>query len=540
MNRYPRLKKNKIARALWLGICCVAMECRSETAPGNPPESVEEPRFDIFEFQVDGNSVLPVRDIEKTVYPFLGPAKTLADVEKAQAALEKVYQDAGYPTVRVDIPEQKVEDRVVHLQVFEAKVERTRITGSRYFSLGQIRAGVPALAQGAVPHLPTVQKQLEELNKASGDRTVTPIARAGNTPGTTEWELKVDDKLPLHGSVEVNSRNTPGTTYTRLTASIRYDNLWQRFHSASFQFQTSPENSDEVQVYAGTYVMPWFDTGWRLATYIVGTNSANAVAVLGGSTILGNGQIVGLRAVRPLPDGGDYFHTLSVGLDYKNFGQDLFSPVRTDSTPVEYVPFTARYDLTLKHSPEALTTFGLEGNVLFRGMGNDEAQFDRKRLGSRTNYAYFGADLEHRHTLPFDTRLIGRLSGQIADGRLISNEQFTAGGIRSVRGYHEVEVLGDDGLSGSLEFYGPSLTPDSWDFADDLRAIVFADAARVWVIEPLNDQPDHYDLASAGVGTKWQFWKHLNGEVYWSYPFTRTQYVNPGNQRIDFRIAMEF
>ena len=30
-------------------------------------------RFDIGEFRVDGNTVLPARDIERTVYDFLGP-----------------------------------------------------------------------------------------------------------------------------------------------------------------------------------------------------------------------------------------------------------------------------------------------------------------------------------------------------------------------------------------------------------------------------------------------------------------------------------
>ena len=512
----------------------------AEPVPAAPAAEAESPHFDVFEYVVDGNTVLATTAIEKIVYPFLGPDKTLADVEKAQAALEQAYQSAGYPTVRVDIPEQDVENHVVHLQVVEAKVERTRITGSRYFSLGHIRESVPALADGAVPHLPTIQAQLNQLGKESSDRSITPIARAGQTPGTTEWELKVDDKLPFHGSVEINSRNTPNTTYTRLSASLRYDNLWQSFHSVSFQYQTSPENSDEVEVFAGTYVMPLPSSEWRLAAYAVSTNSTNAAAVLGGSTILGNGEIYGLRLVRPLPEQENYFHTVTLGFDYKNFGQSVFSPVSTDSTPVEYAPFSVRYDGTWRHSEDATSTLGLEGNLLVRGLGNDISEFERKRQGARTNYAFFGLDLEHRHVLPYDSRLVARFSGQVADGRLINNEQFTGGGMRSVRGYHEVEVLGDDGVSGSLELYTPRLAPSEWDFADELRMLAFVDGARTWVIQPLNELPGRFDIASSGIGMKWQLWKHLTGEFYWSYPFIRTQYVNPGNQRLDFRIAMEF
>src|SRR5262245_8674753 len=78
-------------------------------------ESEEKPKFDIFEYQISGNTVLPTLAIEKAVYPFLGPGKSIDDVQKAREALEKAYQSAGYLTVFVDIPEQTVEGGIVRL-----------------------------------------------------------------------------------------------------------------------------------------------------------------------------------------------------------------------------------------------------------------------------------------------------------------------------------------------------------------------------------------------------------------------------------------
>ena len=83
----------------------------------------EEDRFDIFEFQVEGNSVLPVLTIEETVYPFMGEKKSFKEIEKARQALEKAYHDAGYLSVLVDIPEQEVNAGHVRLKVVEAQVE---------------------------------------------------------------------------------------------------------------------------------------------------------------------------------------------------------------------------------------------------------------------------------------------------------------------------------------------------------------------------------------------------------------------------------
>jgi hemolysin activation/secretion protein len=77
----------------------------------------QESRFDVLEFEIEGNTVLPALAIERAVYPFLGPGKTIDDVQGARAALEKAYQDAGYLTVVVDVPPQQVKGGKVVLAV---------------------------------------------------------------------------------------------------------------------------------------------------------------------------------------------------------------------------------------------------------------------------------------------------------------------------------------------------------------------------------------------------------------------------------------
>src|SRR5690242_7499532 len=102
-------------------------------------------RFDVFEYRVEGTTLLPVTKVEQAVYPYLGEDKTLDDVEQAREALERAYHDAGYLTVLVSIPEQKVDEAVVRLAVTEAPVKRLRVVDSRYFSPSDIKAGIPEL-----------------------------------------------------------------------------------------------------------------------------------------------------------------------------------------------------------------------------------------------------------------------------------------------------------------------------------------------------------------------------------------------------------
>src|SRR5262245_53724494 len=68
------------------------------------PAPAVEPRVDIFEYVVDGNSVLPALDIEQAVYPFLGEQRIAADVDRAREELERRYHARGYQTVQVRIP----------------------------------------------------------------------------------------------------------------------------------------------------------------------------------------------------------------------------------------------------------------------------------------------------------------------------------------------------------------------------------------------------------------------------------------------------
>ncbi len=499
-----------------------------------------EAGFDLWELRVKGNTLLSRKQLEMTVYPFLGPDKSIDTVEQARAALENLYQIQGYKTVAVDIPEQDVVNGVVYLQVVEGRIARLRVKGSRYFSLGSIKKAVPALAEGQVPNLPKMQQQLAELSKQSGDRKIIPIMRAGKTPGTLEVDLKVKDSLPLHGSVALTGRNSASTTRTRLVTNLSYDNLWQKFHSASFMYQTSPENADEVQVFSGTYVMPVFDNSTRLALYAVSSQSDSQIAQAGDTNVIGSGQIYGLRLVRALTASERFFHSVTLGVDYKDFQEDiLLSNVNARHAPIRYVPFMAQYSGSLRQS-QLLAGFNLAVKFSLRGLGNEESKFENKRAGAKANYIYLNGGANVRYQLPWGIELFSRVSAQYADSPLISNEQFSIGGATTVRGYFESQVLADHGVIGSLEIYSPRMVPDNWNFINKFRTVVFADAGNGWIKQALPGQARSIALFSTGMGLRFQFWKHLVGSLDLAYPLIANADIRPGESRLHFNVAMEF
>lgn len=515
-----------------------AVPGRSPATNDTEAHPAERPvqRFDVWELQVEGNTLLESTLIERTVYPFVGPDKTIQDVEAARVALETFYRDSGYPTVVVDIPEQNVSEGVVRLNVVQGTVSRVRVSGSRYFSLGRIRSGTPALAEGEVPYLPALQAQLKEVNQSSPDRAVTPIFRPGSTPGTVEVELRVKDELPLHADIELNNRYSRNTSELRALGTVRYANLWQREHSASLMYQTAPQETDDVQVLAGTYVMP-LGRGDVLAAYVV--DSKSNVASAGDLTVIGNGTIAGLRYVKPLAEVRNYFHSATFGVDYKKFEEDI-KPVEGEgfNTPIDYTQFLAQYRGTVLRQASRLT-FGASANFGLRGLGNTEAEFDNKRYLAKPNYFYLGIFGDYTRELPRRLELNLALDGQWADSPLVSNEQYSVGGADSVRGYYESQALGDDGITANAELRSPSYAK-SVPHMEDLRILLFADAARLRVRQPLILQTSSYNLYSTGIGLRLKAAQGLEASFDWAWPLKDANGVSKGDPRAHFNLHYGF
>jgi hemolysin activation/secretion protein len=494
--------------------------------------------FDIWEYQVAGNTLLPTEDIERAVYGHLGPHKTIKDVEAAQKALEALYQKRGYGTVFVDIPEQDVSSGVVTLKVTEGQVERLRVTGSRYFSLGRIKARVPSLAKGKVPHLPDVQKELAALNSSSPDRVITPVLRPGMTPGKVEVELKVKDELPLHGSLDINDRYTADTTRLRLNGTIRYDNLWQREHSVSVSYQVSPEDPNEVEVFSGTYLFRSPFSDHLLALY--GVSSSTDVATVGTLGVIGSGVIGGARYIIPLKSLDNYFHNVTLGADYKDFSESI-ALQGSDSlnTPISYLMFSTQYSGTWL-TKGATTHLNVGVNFALRGLGNTQKEFENKRFNADPNFAYLRASFDRTQPLIWNASLFVRMRGQVSNSPLISNEQFSAGGVDSVRGYLESQVLADDGIDGTLELRSPSLAEYVSPELSQLQLLTFVDGAAMRVRQALPSQASDYYLWSAGIGMKLTARKNINAALFWAWPFQTAGTTVAGDSRLHFDVGYQF
>ena len=519
------------------------------------PDAVAEKPFYIRHYKVKGAAKLKKIDVEGAVYPFMGPACTSVQVEQARLNLEKAYRSAGYSLVTVVVPPQEVKFGVITLEVSEGKVGRLRVKGAKYFLPEDIKRRAPSLAEGEVPNFDKIKEDILALNRHP-DRQVTPDVRPGVVPGTWDVDLNVKDKSSLHGSLEVNNRYSPDTTELRINGGLIYSNLWQAGHTIGFNFQVAPERLEDASVFSGYYILPVTPTATFMLT---GTKQDSDINTLGGSSVGGKGYVIGGRMNFTLPGGPPfsdkpaYFHSLSLGVDFKHFDEDVTFAGETQETPIEYYPFSMNYGGTWvakTHSTDvnATMTYGI------RGLGSDPYEFDAKRFLADGSFFHVRGDLAHTHDLPGGMEIFAKIQGQIASQPLINSEQASGGGLGNARGYLESTVLGDNAVFGSLELRSPTLInrpksgpasakphPDApVESKDEWRFYLFADAGHLTLNEPLPEQNDQFSLVSIGAGSRISFKDHFHASVDAGLPLRDAGIVEEGDWLVTFRLWTDF
>ncbi len=529
----------------------VAPAERADDAPETTTFVSAPAKFFIAAFDVIGATKLAAADIEKAVYPYMGPDRTSTDVEAARKALQDAYAKRGYEASVVEVVPQPQEEfalGLIQIRVNEAPVGVVKVTGARYHSTERVRKQVASLKPGEPVDFKAFQNELAAANRYP-DREIIPAFDAGETPGTIDVDLKVQDSFPLHSTITLNNDNSPNTTSLRLSGSTRYTDLWRVGHTISAGFSIAPKARSESSAIFFSYTAPILGSPWTLVAS--GYKSNSDIAALGGTNVLGNGYQLGFQAIYRVPS-VKHFHAFRAGLDYKNFKQDInLGGINVSRTPIEYMPLVLGYSFGMSDERTSLdidlsSTLGLRVFKRVRCFDltapvcRPEDQFTNKDVDSVENFAHVNLDVTYTAGFKGDWGAELKLSGQYADSHLVANEQFAIGGLTSVRGYFQSEVVGDRGFLTSLELRAPSLATAIGSFVDELRVFGFAEGGHVSVIDPLPDTRSTFRIGSVGAGVRLKVFKTLTGEFLVGVPLIATTESQRGDPRYTFSLKGEF
>ncbi|MEI2725837.1 MAG: ShlB/FhaC/HecB family hemolysin secretion/activation protein [Verrucomicrobiota bacterium] len=196
-------------------------------------------------YEVIGNTLLEAETIDQVFNAATGTNVSLIAIQKAVGELQLAYREHGFATVGVGLPPQQLTNAIVKVQVTEGRLVDIRVTGNHYFSSNNIVRALPTIREALlwkdqVLNSRVFQSELDLANQ-NRDRQIYPTLSPGPEPGTSALELKVKDRCPMHGRMDLDNYSTPGTPDWRINAAAQYNNLWQLEHQVGLSYGFTPE-----------------------------------------------------------------------------------------------------------------------------------------------------------------------------------------------------------------------------------------------------------------------------------------------------------
>ncbi|MDD5226732.1 MAG: ShlB/FhaC/HecB family hemolysin secretion/activation protein [Candidatus Omnitrophica bacterium] len=492
-----------------------------EEAEKAEPEAAGPP-FLVKKILVEGNTLIPSKDLLAQAPSFEGRKLTLRELQRFTDIVTAIYRGKGYTTTRAYIPPQKVINGVVTIRVLEGRVGKVEVAGNCWFRKLVYRNAVP-IKPGEMFEMAKLENGLQNIN-AAPDRAAQAFLAPGKEKGTTDVILKAKDKFPLHVSYEFNRRGTNLTHWGRHIIHLTDNNLF----GFGDQLRAQLSMAEQGALLAGAfhYEFPWQKTG--TVYYFDGGVAKSRL----------------LKELRPLDVTGKSF-SLAPGVTQTFFetsslrlGGDLRFEIKDAKTDVGNDKLSFDRMRVLVGGPRFSMNdhFGrtLAGADIHVGIpdlmgGSPKHDPSASRVDSGGQFVYGTMNMARLQRLYMGSFLVLQGSGQLSASPLTALEQYYLGGMYSVRGYPENDSSGDKGYNLSAEVrVPPYFIPASWKipgmknktWRDTFSTVGFIEGGQVFNLK--RQQPSsekNRTLLGAGFGVRFYINPDLNFQMDLGFPF---------------------
>lgn len=494
-----RLLKNRVVgAAAGMVLVLVALVVLPPRAPAG---EIPRVRFTVTRFDVAGDNPLSQSVTHMVLAPYLGDHEGLAGLESAAAALDRTLKERGYAFHRVVIPPQKLKAGAVTLEIHTVNLDMVVVEGNRYFSADNILASLPALRSGRSLNTREIARSLQVAN-AHPAKKVAVFIRQGETPDTLVARVEARESRPYQLFSSAANTGDDSTGRMRVSVGAQHSNLFARDHTLTLSYTTSPEFPRDVSQMGAHYRLPIYPLAAGLSVFY-SRSEIDQGRVADFFDVSGRGNFGGAAVDYTFFPSGTYSHQMNLGFQDRLFENDTLFGDADLGQDVRSRPLSLRYSGRIEKARGNGGFYVEYAANIPSGSGNDADAYRAARAGAEPEWfaIRYGADLDL--DLPRRFRFKARLSGQATDAPLIPGEQFGLGGARSVRGFDEREVSGEQGQQISAEVWTPAL----W---ENLRLAGFMDAGWLRVADPAPGQAADAFISGTGLGLRW-FWKNWLG-----------------------------
>lgn len=491
--------------------------------------------FEVKQFVVEGDNPLKGSQTEKILKPFLGQHEGLERLQQASQTLQQNLRDEGYAYYLVNLPPQKLESSSVTLEVRSFKIVQLTFEGLDNFTEQNVRRSMPNLRIGNSPNLRQLSRSLAEANRHPSKHLQVVLAAQPETGGI-EVRIAAVDQKPSTIFSWLDNSGTERTGRYRVGIGFQHTNLFDRDHTISVTGTAAPDQIAEVNQVGVQYRIPIYRLGGDVE--FIAANSTVGSATFEGETfeVSGAGKVLGVRLRKGLPKLGQYRHDLVLSWFDKHFENETrFVGTTFRDTTVTSRPVGLEYRAALQGKRLNSNWYiGHYANISDSGSHNADENYDSVRLGARSDWSSTRIGGAIGYAIG-DWSLRGKIDGQTSSQALIPGEQFTFGGMRSIRGFGESEFAEDRGVQASIELWTPQ-----WGLGPQFLG--FVDYGYGRGVDSAEDATQtNLEIGSFGVGVRWAWQQRLRTRLDYGYVFEAPEAINDdATEKGDSKIHASF
>jgi hemolysin activation/secretion protein len=557
------------------------------------------PRYTISRIEISGNTLISSADLLKRLpeiysaspvgksayesaflYDFRGIKQLIENTSVSheisartiqgltQYLLSK-YQQKGYSGVYVYISSdafksgKELSQGILPIRVLEATVSdvtndyydvNNKPAEKEYLNSDALMSWSP-VKSGKVARKKDIDDYVNLLNQ-NPDRYVTAVISRGDDANSLSVEYRVYEANPWHFFVQADNSGTKDVQWAPRFGLVN-TNLLGFDDKLTVVYQTPINSSmgDQYAVY-GSYDFPIW--GPRLRLNIFGGYNEFDIAGNEGIDFLGNGSFAGATLRYNLFQFDKWFFDAT--------GTIVYEQSKVTSSLASMFPEIQEVQGTNIHTTLWGYGFGLyktedmaETSLGFNWLTTLDSSSQREitltRSGAKKDFSI--TTLSARHSRYLDRDKVQRLTVTaqwiIPNERVVPSRMTSFGGMYSVRGYDEYEVIADGGILASLQYEYDLVRADSVTryatqteaekgkyFLRKLSPLVFLDYGRATIEDAQGSEDRNTEMCSLGAGLITEIGKNFTGTVYYGYPLIATNETHTGKGRLNAGVTLRW
>jgi len=479
------------------------------------PDVQQSGRFVLAAITFSGNTIYEAAAFAGIYEHLLAREVGIEEIRKIAEDVTAYYRERGYFLTRAVIDSQNIEFGVLDIRIVEGRIIDVHFDAEDAAQADLLRPYGEKIADAARPaNVNDVERYLLLMNDLPGIKAQAKVNRVDYETGTYRLDISVSRK-PVDYYVNVDNRGTRSIgrdqAYVSATA-----NGWLSGRESTrlgiFTIPSSPKELAYVELaqqwalgtegtalnVSGSYSQ--IDAGAKEKDNDLHSNSWRASVTVSHPVIRGRARNLNVYGV--LNASRQKQHDFGV-FDYEDRQQVL-----RGAAEIYYED-----DLQGANYANIWVSRGLALNDIAGPAPK------RSRSGGSPVFTKVYARADRRQRLTDNVAFKVSVAGQVADQRLLSNEEFSLGGYLYGRGYDSGEISGTHGAAGSIELQYGEDRDSGW--LSSYQFYGFYDGGVVWETSGNSYSSGFESLTSTGIGVRGGFGESLSGGIEIATPLTR-------------------